>query len=162
MRIQIKNYQSNYYKALADIFYLSVHRVDPQIYNQAQQHAWAKQPIDYNFWKKRFEKTQPYCAFIKQQCVGFIELEENGHIDCTYIHPDYQRQGVATQLYQHIETIAVRNHCGSTKHNQTLCRSILDSKPLFKKLGFKTLNRNQIKRNEEVLINFSMEKEIGK
>ncbi|MBL4585173.1 MAG: GNAT family N-acetyltransferase [Pseudomonadales bacterium] len=39
---------------------------------------------------------------------GFIELLESNAIDCIYVHPDFARQGVANQLYQHVEAQALK------------------------------------------------------
>ena len=39
--------------------------------------------------------------------IGFIELENNGHIDCFYCHPDVTRTGVGLALYNHLEQVAL-------------------------------------------------------
>ena len=153
MAICIKTYQRDDYKKLADIFYASVHAICPSIYNGTQKNAWAKRPINYDFWQDRFLRTQPFCAFIENDCVGFIEFESNGHIDCLYVHPDYQRQGIAYQLYQHIEKQAQ-----AERLEKLFVEASLLAKPFFEKLNFCMTCKNEVERNGEVLINFSMEK----
>lgn len=96
--MQIIEYSSNRAKEIADVFYQAVHSIDSSIYSEEQKRAWAPSPIDYEKWKKRLEIKRPYLLLINDHIAGFIELELDGHIDCTYVLPNFQRKGVASTL----------------------------------------------------------------
>lgn len=89
--------------------------------------------------------------------VGFIELEEDGSIDCLYVHPEFQGRGIATSLYKKIMILAREK--GLTSLNVYASEVAL---PIFKKWGFFTIRINEIERQGEVLINFYMEKDLNR
>jgi putative acetyltransferase len=150
--IEIKNYHPDFSKEIADLFYLSVHSIDPNIYTKAEQEAWAP-PINYSIWKNRLIKNRPLVAFIEDKIVGFIEFENDGHIHCTYVHPDYQRQGVAQKLYLALEAEALRR-----RFTRLYVEASKLAKNFFSKQGFAVLRENHIPIRGQVITNFSMEK----
>ncbi len=152
--LSIQIYDGKQANEIADLFYSAVHHISPEIYNKKQQDAWAPPP-DYEFWKARLEQKQPFVALINNRVAGFIELDADGHIDCAYTHPDFQRQGVASQLYQYLLEQAYEQ-----KLNRLYVEASLVAKPFFEKQGFTTVQQNKVNRNGEILINFSMEKWI--
>ena len=83
--------------------------------------------------------------------VGFIELEEDGHIDCLYVHKNYQGQGIAGELLSHAGTVAMSN--GSSN---LYVEASEVAKPFFEKHGFLLLTKNIVQRNGEHLVNYSM------
>ena len=91
--MEIVEYSSNRAEEIANLFYSSVHAIDSSIYSEAQKDVWAPTPIDYGRWNLLLNNDQ---------VAGFIELESDGHIDCAYVSPEFQKQGVATALLKHI------------------------------------------------------------
>ena len=89
----IVEYSSNWASEIANIFYQSVHAIDNSIYTVEQKNVWAPLPIDYEKWTKRLELKRPFLLLMNNQVAGFIELESNGHIDCLYVSPKFQRRG---------------------------------------------------------------------
>ena len=104
--IVIESYTTDRARTLADLFHRSVHAIDPKFYSTEEKEAWAPTPPDYRYWVTRLARKHPMLAFIDGRIVGFMELAANGHIDCTYVDPDFQGRGVALALYRHIEAIA--------------------------------------------------------
>ncbi|MDX2370626.1 MAG: GNAT family N-acetyltransferase [Colwellia sp.] len=153
--MQIIEYSSNRAKEVADVFHQAVHSIDNSIYSEEQKHAWAPLPIDYGKWKKRFEQKRPYLLLINDQVAGFIELELDGHIDCTYVSPNFQRKGVASTLLKH--AIASAKKLGL---KQLYVEASIIAKPFFEKFGFLVENENKLIRNNNLLINYSMHMEI--
>jgi putative acetyltransferase len=156
MNIYIRDYQPADARTLTDIFYHSVHATAISHYSQAQINAWARLPIDYALWQQRLNDKPPFVAMVDQQAVGFITLEADDHIDWTYVHPDYQRRGIASALYQHLEQQARQR--GITK---LYVEASELARPLFEKQGFRRVRRNLVCRNDIQLVNWSMEKSIG-
>ena len=85
--------------------------------------------------------------------IAFIELEESGHIDCFYCHPDAVGTGVGTALYEKLENAALavglsRLHVEASE----AARRFFDAK------GFNLIKRQNFKRNSVEIHNYLMEK----
>ena len=155
MTIKILSYHPSQYKAIADIFHAAVHAIDNKIYSETQQEAWAPTPPDYDFWHKKLAVSRPFVAMDKDRVIAFAELESDGHIDCFYVAPDYQGQGVASRLYRHLE-----NNARERDMTKLFVEASHLIKPLFLSWGFGIQNQNRIRRNDETLCSFSMIKNL--
>lgn len=153
--MQIQNYTPERAVEIADLFHQSVHAIDSSVYTAAQREVWAPTPPDYTFWRERLASKKPYLAILDGQVAGFIELDDDGHIDCTYTHPDYQGRGVASALYQHIIKVAK-----SRKISRLYVEVSLVALPFFEKKGFVVIKKNELHRQGETLVNFDMEKRL--
>jgi putative acetyltransferase len=149
--MKIVEYSSDRAKEIADLFYESVHSIDSSVYSEEQKHAWAPMPIDYLKWEVRLKNKKPYVLLIKNEVAGFIELEFDGHIDCAYVLPKFQREGVATNLLNHVKSVSK-----GLGLNQLYVEASIVAKPLFEKNGFLVENKNQVSINNMVLVNYSM------
>lgn len=149
--MKIIEYSSNRAREIADLFYMSVHAIDSSIYSEEQKNAWATSPIDYVAWEKRLDLKGPYLLLINDQVAGFIELESDGHIDCAYVSPMFQRKGVATALLKHVICIAKKLDV-----EQLYVEASIIAKPLFEKFGFLMKHENKVVRNNIVLVNYTM------
>ncbi|WP_191600849.1 GNAT family N-acetyltransferase [Marinomonas algicola] len=147
----IRPFKTTDAKGIADLFHGAVHSISPNIYLTEQLEAWAPTPPDYSMWAKRVERTQPFVATIGDIIVGFIELEADGHIDCLYVHRDYQRQGIANALFTYARKEAIKSGYKTLYVDASLL-----AKPFFEKRGFKVESENIVKRNHQELINYSM------
>ena len=137
---------------IVDLFYQAVWAINDEIYNTEQKRVWAPEP-DYKVWQKRLAQKQPWLAIIDQQIAGFIELDPDGHIDCTYTHPKFQGKGVASALYRHLEQEARHRGIG-----RLYVEASAVAKPFFQRRGFTQLAENIIRRDKVTLSNFTMEK----
>lgn len=139
-------------KEIADLFHSSVHAIESSVYSLGQKEAWAPTPPDYEAWAERLEGKQPFLAMRDDQLAGFIELDSDGHIDCFYVHPDFQGQGIGSLLYERVLQEA---------HSQNLERLYVEAskvaRPFFGRRGFQVLVENEVCRAGVCLVNFSME-----
>lgn len=72
---------------------------------------------------------------------GVAALRDNQHFYHLFVHPDYQRQGVATHLCQHLQTTAiVKGNPGKFTVN-----SSLNAVPFYTRFGFQPNAEQQIK-----------------
>jgi putative acetyltransferase len=149
--MEIIEYLSCKATEITDLFYESVHAIDSSIYSNEQKRAWARKPVDYEAWEKRLGHKKPYLCMINNEVAGFIELESDGHIDCAYVSPKFQRQGVATALLNHLFLVAK-----DLGIKQLYVEASIVAKPLFEKKGFLVENENSVIRHNTVLINYSM------
>lgn len=151
--MKILEYNSTYAAILACLFHDSVHAISLEVYSQEQVNAWAPTPPDLDFWEKRFQRTQPFIGLINQSAAGFIELTGNGYIDCLYVHPDFQRRGVATALHAHIEEKARVAGVSSLTVDASKVAKIF-----FLNRDFQQKRMNTVHRNGVTLVNFHMVK----
>ncbi len=151
----IKRYIPSMSRDIADLFYGSVHHTGQKHYTKAQLQAWAPSPVDYDFWHHRLAIKCPYVAILNDTIVGFMELDEDGYIDCAYTHKDYQRQGVARSLFHCVEQAA---RLRSLK--QLSVDASLMAQPFFEKQGFKVCDQNLVERAGEHIINIAMIKAL--
>lgn len=98
--MKIRPYKPSDYKDVADIFQETVHSVCSNDYTPKELEAWAPSPINYDKWQKRLLSKMPLLAVINNKIVGFAEIENDGHIDCFYVHKDHQRQCI--WLYKNV------------------------------------------------------------
>jgi putative acetyltransferase len=132
-----------------------VQAIDPTLYSEAQKEALAPTSPEYAHWARRLTRKRPYLAVIDGRIVGFMELEPDGHMDCTYVDPVYQRCGVASALYKHTEAVAQANGIA-----RLYVEAAKTASKFFASLGFKFIHENRIVRNGQILINDAMEKHL--
>jgi putative acetyltransferase len=156
MKITITPYTDANATEITDLHHACVHAIDPLIYSPEQQEAWAHTPPNYPYWVKRLALKKPFVAVVETKIVGFIELEANGHIDCAYTHPAYQKRGVMSELYAYAQNVAQQKDI-----KRLFLEASIVAKPFFEKRGFTTLSRNEIKRNGQMIVNYSMEKMLS-
>lgn len=154
--MNIRGYESKDAEALTNIFYETIHEIGLSEYTQAQVDEWAPLPIDYEHWQSRLDKLPPFVAEINGVVVGFITLRDNGHIEWTYTHKEYQGQGIASGLYQYLENAASNKGLKKLTVNASFF-----ALPFFKKQGFSTVRKNNTEKNGQLLVNWSMEKAIA-
>ncbi len=149
--LTIRNYQPGDAREIADLFHDAIHAIGSEYYLPEQLEAWAPTPPDYAHWQRRLDMKQPFVAEMEQKIVGFIELDPDGHIDCMYTHKDYQRQGIAGQLYEHLKTVAAQQgiECLYVEASKL-------AKLFFATRGFYVVKENVIERRGQQLTNFSM------
>ena len=150
--MEIELYTENRAAEITNLFHQAVHAIDESVYTVEQKEAWAPTPPDYEYWKERLNKKRPFVAIIHDRVAGFMELDADGHIDCTYTHPEFQGQGVASTLYQHLLLEAKGRGL-----KRLYVEASLPAKPFFKQRGFSVVQRNNVQRHGVTLVNFTME-----
>ena len=153
MNIKIEPYAQDRANEIADLYHASVHAIDEDTYSKAEQEAWAPTPPNYEAWVNRLNIKKPFLAAADKKVLGFIELEDDGHIDCAYTHPQYQKIGIMGALYAHIEHIAKQK---SLKRLWVEASKV--ARPFFEAKGFVTVRENKVMRNNVILTNYTMEK----
>jgi putative acetyltransferase len=154
--MEIRSYSAKWAVEIADLFHESVHAIDSAIYTPEQKEAWATTPPDYESWSQRLNKKKPFVAIVNERVVGFIELDADGHIDCAYTHPAFQRNGVASALYERLLVEAKYKNI-----NRLYVEASLIAKPFFEHRGFTVIKENMVKRNGITLVNYIMENHIS-
>ena len=155
MKINIRNYQPADAKELADLFYNTVRSIDSIDYSTEELSVWAPDPIDYKKWQARLDKTKPFIAEVGNVIAGFAEFEDSGHIDCFYVHKDFQRQGVGNQLMNKIIDVAKKKAL-----TKLFAESSITALPFFNSFSFVNVRPNIVTREKITLKNYIVEKQL--
>ena len=151
MSTLIRDFREEDADEIANLFHDSVHSIVSDRYRAEALEAWAPTPPDYAFWRERLCVKRPFVALRAGRIIGFVELEDDGHIDCFYTHKDYQRQGVGKGLYVHLLSVA-RSRGLSSLHVE----ASEIAKPFFEREGFRLEKTNRVERGGQILTNYSM------
>jgi GNAT superfamily N-acetyltransferase len=155
MNITIRQYRSEDAAALTEIFYSAVEALIGDCYSREEVRAWAPLPIDYEAWQSRLDRQQPWVAEAHGTPIGFISLGPDGRIGLAYVHNAFQRKGVASKLYERLESAA-----RAAGVDRLRVEASHAARPLFERMGFDVVKRNQHERNACTLVNWSMQKSI--
>jgi hypothetical protein len=85
--------------------------------------------------------------------VGFAEFEPNGHIDCFYVHHNFQGVGVGTALMHEIEMEAREKLLP-----RIYAEVSITARPFFASKGFQVIKQQTVRIRGVELTNFVMEK----
>ena len=151
----IRTYKQSDISQIALLYYDTVHRVNSKDYTKAQIAAWAPEVYEDSFWRERFEA---YTVLVAEQdgiVIGFGELESTGHIDCFYVHHEWQRQGVGNELMADIESMAGRH--GAVKLFADVSVTALS---FFLSMGFAIVEERERAYRNQTFKQYYMEKPI--
>jgi len=124
-------------------------------YTERELEVWSSSSQKTERWDDMVKNQLVIVAEIEDQIVGFASLKEDNYIDFFYVHKDFQRHGIATQLLQQIETKAKESG------TQILTSEIsITAKPFFERKDYVVIREQKNIRGDVVLINYKMEKNI--
>lgn len=166
--LQIRLFAIADVQQVANVFHLSVSQGAASHYSEKQRAVWSPVLRTDNEWLSRLAPTVTWVAEEGRFIRGFINLspavEVCGHageprlsaeIDCLFTHPEHVGKGVASSLYQCLESYArSRNIAVLTVEASYL------AKPFFEQQGYQVLSKNEHIRADQVLVNFSMHKTL--
>jgi putative acetyltransferase len=108
VKVTIRIYERRDAAEVVDVFYRSVREVALSDYTDEQVKAWVPRRWDAEREHRRSGdgRLVLVAADDSDHVVAFIDLEPGGHIDRLYCAPEAAGQGVASRLYDAIETAA--------------------------------------------------------
>ncbi|CAM3246130.1 GNAT family N-acetyltransferase [Shewanella pealeana] len=142
--------------------HISICGISEDVYCEEEKSAWSFAPRSAYHWHKRLSKSQTWLVVDDKRiesdkafCCGFINLEtqfeSRGYIDSLYVHPAYQRRGIASQLYTALEQWARQQ-----KFDELSVDASKVSKPLFESMGFKVRHRSYQEKRGVVIMGYYM------
>lgn len=139
------------------IFYNTIHQVNIRDYTQEQVNVWAPESsLEASRWAKKFERTKPLVAIIDNIVVGFVEFEQDGHIDCFYCHHQWIGYGIGSALMN-----AIYEKAKQKKILRIYAEVSITARPFFEKQGFITTKEQTVVIEGIQLTNFKMEKKFN-
>lgn len=150
--MNIRQYKTSDLEQIARLFYETVHAINIKDYTEQQVNVWATGNINLKQWDNSFLRHLTYVAIEDDLIIGFGDIDETGYLDRLYVHKDFQRQGVATAIYNRLEneimTKRITVHASITAH------------PFFEKRGFQTVRTQEVERQGVFLKNYIMIKNL--
>ena len=141
--------------ALGEVFRRSVREVASRDYRPAQVEAWVQAPGEIETWNTRMRNRVVFVAEDQGRSIGFIQYDPPDHIDMTYVHPEYQRQGVASALLAALEDEARKR--GVTLLN---VEASITSRPFFVARGYEVITPQIVTARGEDFLNYRMSKTL--
>lgn len=145
----IRSYRPEDCKALADLFYHTVHTVNAADYTKEQLDAWAEGAVDFQRWNRSFQEHYSLVALQDGVIIGFGDIDRTGYLDRLYVHADYQRKGAASAICDRLEQAAP---------GKITVHASITARPFFEKRGYRTVKAQQVERRGVLLTNYVMEK----
>jgi putative acetyltransferase len=153
--ICIRDYRPADLDALIALFRESVRKTARRDYTQGQVMAWAPDDIDRGSWTARRSSRPTWVAEIGGVAAGFTDLTADGLIDMLYVHPAYQRRGVARALVERTEWAARASGLARLR-----TAASIPARPVFERLGFHLVETQTVILRGEALVNYRMENSL--
>lgn len=154
--IGIRHYEEKDAYEIARLFYETVRSVNRADYSQEQVEAWAPEIPDAALWHRRMSARITLVAEEGGEIVGFVELEEDGHLDMFYLRGDAVGRGVGKLLYR-----AVEREAHSLDLERIFTEASVTARAFFGRQGFRVLREQTVRRRGVGLTNFVMEKSLA-
>lgn len=135
---------------LVEIFSLAVQETCAKDYSEEEREAWISS-LDKGKLSVRLKSSFSLVAFLGDRPIAFGNIEEGGHLDMLYAHPDYQGLGAASMI-----SVVLEAHAGGHVHAE----SSLTAKGFFLKRGYSVLEEEAVLRNGVPLRRFRMGKQM--
>ena len=155
--MEIRAYRQEDIKEIAELFYNTVHTVNAADYTEKQLDAWADGNIDLSAWNRSFQEHMTLVAVMPsdkangtQQIVGFADMDSTGYLDRLYVHRDFQRHGIASELCDRLEQ--------AVDAEEFTTHASITAKPFFEKRGYQVVQEQQVERKGVLLTNYVMKK----
>ncbi|MCW1914907.1 GNAT family N-acetyltransferase [Luteolibacter sp. GHJ8] len=148
----VRRYREGDHLEIGRIYHEAIHRLAAADYTPEQLAAWSNGKIDWEKWRERCERKQPFVKEIEGEVAGFMEMDPDGHIDCTYVNPVYARRGVMSEIMAAVKAEAERMGI-----KRLFAEVSITARPFFEKHGFVLVRDNQVLIGDQILINFIME-----
>lgn len=138
---------------ISRLYYDTIHLINSRDYTPEQVDAWAPVVPDMSFWKERLKKYRVYVAEEDGCIVGFTELDTTGHIDCFFVHHQWQRRGIGARLMEKVVATA-----GKEQMPRLFAEVSVTAAPFFREQGFVVVKENEAIRRDVKLKQFAMER----
>jgi len=110
--LRVRKFVDDDVSATGQIFFDSVRLGAAEYYDERQRNAWTEKVPNDDEWRKRLQSQHSFVAQLNTRLVGFMTLDDHGHIDLAFVVPDLIGKGVARALYERIEAEALRRGIG--------------------------------------------------
>ena len=155
MKFIIRRATINDLSCITDLFRSTIELINSRDYSNEQVTIWTSVGADADAWSKRIQEQYFILGELSETIVGFASLAHDGYFDTLYVHKDYQRQGVATQLVKAIEEKAKE-----LKLKTIYSDVSITAKPFFERHGYNIVTEQKRLFKGVEFLNYRMTKEL--
>lgn len=155
--IEVRAFRPGDAPALFTLFRDTVRRVNIRDYTEEQVRAWAPDAVDLDAWAARFAGRYVAVAERAGEIAGFVDLEEDGHVDRFYVSADHQGCGVGRALMDAV--LAETNRAG---HRRLFTEASVTARPFFERFGFEVVAPQTVTLHGVEFVNYRMERSVGR
>ena len=135
---------------MQQMFRSTVLNVSLRDYTNEEVMDWASCGDDVAHWKDLLSQNCYIGAFDERdRMAGFSSMNKKGYLHSMFVHKDMQGKGVATQLLEEVEKMAVAY--GVTEITSEVS---LTARPFFERKGYKVVKSQKCRANKLMLTNF--------
>lgn len=126
--MNIRPYKPDDLVKLVETYTAAVHVLARSYYSPDQIVAWAPVPADVDRWRQKLSQLHTRVAEKDGYFAGFASYTSGGYLDFLFTHPKFARCGVASILYQLVESeLAQSGVYNITVHASLAARCFFDS-----------------------------------
>lgn len=155
--MHIRLYRKEDCREIIQLFYETVHWINARDYTESQLAVWAPQVDKINLlvWDKSLSEHYTIVAEDNNMIVGFGDMDSTGYWDRLYVHKDFQRQGIASKIFNELEQYAK-----DKGYSFMTTAASITAKPFFEKYGLAVIKEQQVERKGQFLTNYVMRKKM--
>lgn len=142
-------------ESIQNLFRETVNTVNRKDYSAEQLEAWSSGSSDQNRWLKKINEQYFLVAEDGLAVVGFASINQEGYLDTMFVHKDYQRKGIASNLIEALIFYARTNDV-----SEVITDGSITARPFFEKYGFKVIEKQSVNRKGIPITNFKMSKKL--
>jgi len=157
LKIKIRKAQLSDLSQIRQLFFDTITKVNVKDYTPEQIKVWSSGVGNIERWEKKFSEQLFIVATDNETLLGFTSLLQNYYIDHLYVSHLHMGKGIASQLIDYIENIALQSSVLKLRSDVSIT-----ALPFFEKRGYIIVKRNENLHKGEVLINFDVVKKLVK
>jgi len=148
-------YKSTDLPSVIEIYTASIRSLAASYYSPEQIAAWAPVPPDVARWQERLAHLHTIVAELDGVFAGFASYTHAGYLDFLFTQPAFARRGVASRLYQRVESALFAVGAPSVTAHVSLA-----ARPFFDRHGFQLDAEECVECRGACLRRFAMHKQL--
>lgn len=151
--MKIREWKKDDLSQISELYFNTVRNINSKDYSDKHVNAWANEIMPEDFWLKRFDNYFVKVVEEDGLILGFAEYQYPGHIDCFYVHFEWQRKGVGTMLLS-----AIEKNANKEKTKRLFADVSITAKPFFLAQGFNVVKQQNKHYQKLTFQQYFMEK----
>lgn len=154
--MKTRPYQPTDLPGVIETYTASIRVLAASFYSSEQIAAWAPTRTDPDRWRARLAQRQTIVAETDGALAGFASYTADGYLDFLFTHPTFARRGVASKLYQQVESTLIAAGVSKITAHVSLA-----ARQFFEHHGFLVDAEEEVECRGVYLRRFSMHKDLG-
>ncbi|HEX5220689.1 MAG TPA: GNAT family N-acetyltransferase [Verrucomicrobiae bacterium] len=153
--MKVRPFESKDLPGVIETYTASIRSLAAPYYSPEQLAAWAPVPPDVARWQERLARLHTIVAESDVSIAGFSSYNLEGYLDFLFTHPAFALRGVASHLYQCVESAV---HAAGTR--RVTAHVSLAARAFFDRQGFQVDAEECVECRGAYLRRFAMHKDL--